>query len=496
MNRAARGLLLLLVPLLAAPAAPAERAFALPVQEFVLANGMRFLIVPRPQATTLAAGWAAAVGSADEEPGRTGVSHLLEHLLFKGSRTVGARDLAREDKLLREQDRLFVEIRQLAAHGGRPARLDKLRQRWEELRTRARAAAFLGEFSLLYSEAGGSQLDAGTFRDLTLYHVTLPPERLELWFWMESDRLLNPVFREFYKEKAVVAEERRLRIGSTPTGAADERLEDLFWRPLPYRWLTLGRPEDLASLDRPTAMEFFHQHYTAPALTAALVGPVDPQEVRALAERYFGRLPSGQPAEEVAAFPAPTLEESFVESSCQCPPQARVLYPTVPFRDPDSYPLQVLAGLLNGRSGRLHRALVLEQRIAFSASAMQHPLRRAGHFAFSAETRGEALPADLVRAWDRELARLVAEPIPEAELERVRNRLAADGLRRLKEPGALMKQLLIYESLGSWREIDEWTGRILGVSEEEVRRAAQRYLTRDRRLVAIYRRPGSEQEPP
>ena len=120
--------------------------------------------------------------------------------------------------------------------------------------------------------------------------------------------------------------------------------------------------------------------------------PVDPGHVRDLAERYFGRLPRAAAVPERPPFEQPATAEGVVESTCECPPQARVLYPTVPFRHPDSYPLQLVAGLLNGRSGRLHRSLVLEQGIAFAASGMQHPLRRAGHFAFSAETRATIDP--------------------------------------------------------------------------------------------------------
>ena len=210
--------------------------------------------------------------------------------------------------------------------------------------------------------------------------------------------------------------------------------------------------------------------------------------MRQLATRYFGRLASGREPPERAAFEIQSGGERSFEATCQCPPQARVLYPTVPFRHPDSYPLQVLAAVLNGRAGRLHRALVEQQGIAFSVSGMQHPLRRAGHFAFSAETKGSTRPAELVEAWDRELARLIALPISADELDRVRNRLAADGFRRLRRPTSLMKQLLIYEGLGSWREIDEWADKLLEVSAAEVKRVAGQYLTRDRRLVALYHR--------
>ncbi len=464
---------------------------SVPVEEIRLDNGMRFLLLPRREATTVAAGWVARVGSADERRGTTGVSHLLEHMLFKGTRTVGSRDPDLEERLLAEEDRLLGELEQLEPRpqtARRARRRRQLEARLEEARGEARAAAFLGELSLLYAEVGGIGLNANTLRDLTMFYVTLPAERLETWFWLESDRLLGPVFREFYKERRVIHEERRMRTDSTPTGRLDAELRALFWGDHPYAWQPMGQREDLDRIDRPAAYDHFRRHYRPERLTAALVGGFDPVAVRGLAERYFGRLQAGAGATRPPP-PAWRHRPATLNRTCVCPSQVRLLYPTVPFGHRDAAALEVVSGLLNGAAGRLHRSLVVRQGLATAAVAASHPLRQAGYFAVRLEARGGASADELQAAWQRELAALAAQPAPESELRRVRNRFSADHYRQLSEPLALLQRLLVYDGLGSWRQINELPRAVLAVSASEVQAAARRYLASAEPTIGIFRGP-------
>lgn len=471
-----------------------------PVEEFRLPNGMTLLLVHRPEAPMVAAGWVARAGSADDEPGLTGLSHLMEHLLFKGSRVIGTRDIQEELLLLDRQDRLFDELlrwrdKALRADAGSRKR-DKLEQQirdseaeLQDLRRRATSLAALGEYSLHYSENGATQLNAHTLRDLTIFYVTLPAERIELWFWLESDHLSQPVFREFFKEVQVVREERRMRVDSTPTGLLDETLRQRFWQSHPYASPTLGLPADLDRLRREDAYRFFSTHYTPGNLTAALIGNFDPEMVRQLAQKYFGHLPAAPPEPEKPRPPTPGPEPGEnLDAPCVCPTQTQVFYPTVPFGHADSTPLEVLAGVLNGRTGRLYRSLVLGREIAFAASAAQNSLHRAGYFSFAAEAKGETTPESLLVAWDSELQRLATEPIPNAELEKVQNRLTADAFRRLKDPVSLLQQLLVYDALGDWRHLNRWPAEVLAVEPDEIQEVARRYLKPADRTVAFYRR--------
>ena len=475
-----------------------------PVEEFRLSNGMRFLLVPRPETPMVAAGWVVRAGSADDQAGSTGLSHLMEHLLFKGSRVIGTRNIQEEVPLLERQDLLFDEIlrwreKALRADEGsrKRAKLEQqIRDSETELRDlqrRARSLAALGEYSLHYSESGATQLNAHTLRDLTIFYVTLPAERIELWFWLESDHLLQPVFREFYKEVQVVREERRMRVDSTPTGLLDEQLRQRFWQSHPYAWPTLGLPADLDRLRREDAYRFFSTHYTPGNLTAALIGNFDSEKVKQFAQLYFGRLPAAPAAPDKSPV-ADSIRApgKALDASCVCPTQTQVLYPTVPFGHLDSTGLEVLAGVLNGRTGRLYRSLVLGREIAFAASTAQNSLHRAGYFSYIAEAKGETAPEDLLAAWDSELERLTTEPISDLELKKVQNRLTADAFRRLKDPVSLLQQLLVYEALGDWRHLNRWPDEVLAVGPDRIQEVARRHLKPDKRTVAFYRRSGAD----
>lgn len=473
---------------------PGALSLDLAAEELRLDNGMRLVLVLRPGAPTVAAGWVVDVGSADERPGQTGTSHFLEHLLFKGTSVVGGRDAATERRLIAELDSVHEKLaRQRAARNAR--RVEVLERRARELEVAARDAAWPGQFSLLYSEQGAVDLDANALRDATIFHVTLPADRLELWFWLESDRLLDPVFRGFHKEKRVLREERRLRVESTPTGGLVEEAEAAFWGPDPYGRPTMGLPTDLAALTRADVRSFFSESYVAPRITAVLVGDLDVERVRELAVAYFGRLASEPPGGAAPRRPRPEAptspppEPGSFSGRCHCPTQVQVRYRTVPFGHPDSYALDLLAGVLNGRSGRLFRHLVAGREIAFAASAMHTPLRRAGYFEFRGETRGEASARSLAEAWGQEAERLRREPVSPAELERARNRLIAETYRELKDPSSLLRRLLVYEGLGDWRHLEIWPERIQAVGPDDLHRVARTYLVPERAFEAVFENP-------
>ncbi|MCZ6508361.1 MAG: pitrilysin family protein [Acidobacteria bacterium] len=489
MQRATAIAVTLLSGVLAADNGP--RGTTLPVTELELPNGMLFLLLPRPEMPTVEAGWVVTTGSAFEAPGATGASHLIEHMLFKGTRTIGARDMKAETGVLARLDEVELEMRALPASGRRAQRRHRtLETERLELEQRARALTQLGAFSLEYSRAGATRLNANTAEDLTLYYVTVPAEKLELWFWLESDRLLHPVFRELTKEKQVIAEERRLRIASTPTGEADRAFDEAFWQGGGYGHSTLGRPEDVERLTRSDVRVVFDRHYRPENLTAVLVGNFELQRVEAMARTYFGRLPADAPASPPPRV-QPALDrrgEQRLRQSCKCPEQVRIRYPTVSFGHPDQFSLQALAGVLNGRAGRLYRRLVLGREIAFSAYAQQTPLREAGFFTATLEAKGGTPLDELVAAWDAEVEQLTTRPPPGAELRRAQRRLATENLDQLKDPHYLMRRLLVYSGLGDWRQLGRWSDVIAAVEPQAIQDVARRYLTHDRRLVGYYER--------
>ncbi|MGZ5428105.1 MAG: M16 family metallopeptidase, partial [Thermoanaerobaculia bacterium] len=236
--------LLAAAAILAVLAAPPARSQRLKVEEHVLSNGMKVLLVPRRDEPVVSGGWVAKVGSANERPGITGISHLFEHMMFKGTEAIGTKDFARDQKLIAEQERVRGlmrdeetkmrtalrrgEIDDVAKPESKTARYKELEKEFDALVKEQRDLLVKNEFDRVYTKLGASGMNASTNTDLTQYFVTVPKNKLELWMWMESDRLKAPVFREFYSERDVVFEERRLRTESTPTGRLDEAFEEMF----------------------------------------------------------------------------------------------------------------------------------------------------------------------------------------------------------------------------------------------------------------------------
>jgi predicted Zn-dependent peptidase len=494
------------------PAAPAKTEAKVEVETFTLDNGMKFLLVQRPEAPTVACGWVARVGSANERPGITGLSHLFEHMLFKGTHVIGTTNIERDLEIIEEQEQIQERIREIYRDqrtrwrrgeiddpfdpDNRTAEQIELEKRFQALIEEQRSIMVKDEFDKIYTEAGGSSLNAGTSEDWTLYFIMMPANKLELWFWMESDRLSNPVFREFYAERDVVHEERRLRTESTPTGKFNEQFDAMFWGSHPYKWPVVGWPSDLKVISKRQADEYFDTYYAPNNLSVALVGRFDVDEVKALAEKYFGRLKrSEREAPDVVTLEMEQVAEKRLTAECDCQPQVEVRYHTVPFAHADSYALDVLAGLMNGRTGRLYKSLVLDKGIASSAGSGQDTRKYAGAFSFSAETKGDGTPEQLEQGWYDLLAELDAEPIPDKELQKVKNRIAADAFRRLDSPFFLMFQLLLYDNAGDWNYINNWADKTLAVTAEDVKRVAKKYFTRANRAVAIYhRKAGTEAE--
>jgi len=493
----------------AAPAGAAEEAEAVraqvPVEELTLDNGMRFLLVRRPEQATVMAGWVAHVGSANERPGITGVAHFFEHMMFKGTRTIGTKDYARDQQVMAEQEKVQEQIRaqyRIQRERYRRGEIDdpfdpdaatpelrQLEQQFQKLVEEQRGLMVKDEFDQIYTEAGASGMNATTTPDATIYWVTVPANKLELWFWMESDRLFEPVFREFYSERDVVQEERRMRIDSTPTGPFDEQLNAMFWTSHPYSWEPIGWMSDLKVLSMADAQQFFSTFYAPNNITAALVGNFDLAEAKRLAERYFGRIPRGRnPVPDVVTLEVPQLAEKRMEAECDCQPQLSVSYHAVAFEHRDSYALDIVQGLLNGQTGRLNRDLVLDQKIASSASAGANEQKWAGSFEFQAETQGDATPEDLERAWNAEVERLKTEPVPADELQKVKNQVVAGSYRRLQNPFYLLLQLLFYDGWGDWTYLNTSAGQMLAVTAADVQRVAKKYLDAENSTVAVYRR--------
>ena len=483
-----------------------------PVEELVLDNGMTLLLLPRPGDPNVAAGWVAKVGSVYERPGITGVAHLFEHMMFKGTAAIGTRNIEQDLQIIAELDQVKAEMRveeaalleaerlgRIEDPGDpvhRTTRHQELMDRFEGLLAQQEELLIKEDFSRIYSGQGASGMNAGTSYDFTLYFVNVPANKLELWFWMESDRLLNPVFREFYAERDVVHEERRLRTDSTPTGRFQEQFEALFWQSSPYGWPVVGWPSDLEGITREEALAFFDLYYAPNNLAAALVGDFDPDEAKALAERYFGRLaPGDRSPPQPRTREMPQVSEKRMLAYAETNPQVVVRYHSVPDGHVDEPALVVLGQLLNDRTGRLYRALVEEQGVATRASGGQSGFKFEGMF----ELRGIAAeghaPEEVEQALYAEMERLKTEPVDPRELQKVKNQNAASTFRELQGNFFLMYSLLMRDANRGWETINSDPPLYDAVTADDIMRVANTYFEPENRAVAVYYRKASDEAP-
>jgi predicted Zn-dependent peptidase len=497
-------LVLALLPILAAASAPlaAQKVDAI---EKRLSNGMGLLLVPREGEATVAGGWVAHVGSSNERPGITGISHLFEHMMFKGTPTIGTKDYKKDVAIIAEQEKVRDEIRReeakmraayrrgeiddLLKPENKTPRLRDLEKKFDELIAKQREVLVKNEFDRIYTTAGGSGMNAFTNEDMTGYFITVPANKVELWMWMESERLLRPVFREFYAERDVVFEERRLRTEATPLGKYEETFESMFWESHPYGWPVVGWPSDIPAITKAQADAYYSTYYSPQNITLILVGDLDPEKVAATAERYFGRIPRGKnPVPDVVTLEVPQQAEKRMNAEAETNPQVDILWHTVPFGHADSYALQVLAQILSTRTGRLYKGLVLGSQVATDAFARQESRKWAGLFNAGGEAKEGRRPEEVEQAIYAEIAKLQKEDVPAEELQKVKNNFAAAEYRRLSSNFPILVQLIVNDGWGNWREINEAGTKVQAVTAGDVKRVAHRYFTRENRAVATYTR--------
>jgi predicted Zn-dependent peptidase len=502
--------LTLLLPLSAAAAQKPQIA----VQEFQLANGMKWLLYEQDDSPTVAAGWVARVGSVNERPGITGISHFFEHMMFKGTHVVGTKDIEADLKLIEEQEKVAEEMRaemavlreklrrgeidDLAKPENWTPRYRELEVLFDALVQRQKETIIKDHFTQLYTSNGGEGLNAATYPDKTMYFVRVPANKLELWAWLESDRLLNPVFREFYSERDVVFEERRLRTESTPLGKFDEDFNAVFWEASPYLWPVVGWPSDIPTYSLAQARAYFDTYYAPNNLTGALVGDFKTAEAKPLLERYFGRIARGknEPPPVVTQEPKQVAERRY-SAEAETSPTVRIWWKGVPFVHKDFAALDLLSDVLSGRTGRLYKDLVLNRQIANEVAASVDGRKYAGIFEVECTVKDGKEPAAAEAAVYETIGKLQNEPIGAEELLKVKNQYKANAFRRLSSPFFVMYQLLLYEGLGDWRYINNSAEKADAVTAEDLQRAARDYLQRESRTVGVFlRKEGALPEDP
>ena len=479
------------------------------VKEHQLSNGMKVLLLERNDAPSISGGWVARVGSVDERPGITGMAHLFEHMMFKGTPTIGTQDYEKDLEIIAAQekvrDAMRAEERRMRAMWRRgeitdlqdpdqkTAERKRLNEEFKKLGEDHRKVIVKNEFDRIYTANGGSRMNAYTSYDHTAYFISVPANKLELFMWMESERLLRPVFREFYAERDVVFEERRMRTESTPLGKFFESFNSLFWESHPYSWPIIGWPSDIPAISKKQADAFYATYYMPQNLTLVLVGDFKTKPALAMAEKYFGRLKKGEGLPpDVVTLEQPQKAEKRFYAEAETNPNVDIYWHTPAFGHKDTYPLSVLSQVLSTRTGRLHKELVLGKKLATDTWAWQGARKYAGEFNMGAEITEGNTPEMAEQEIYRLIEQVKTEPVPATELQKVKNNFAAAEYRRLSSNHPILMQIMRSEGLGNWREINEAGPKIQAVTPADLQRVAKKYFTKENRAVAIYtRKPGT-----
>lgn len=479
---------------------PSE-AFKQKVTEFRLSNGMLFLLIRRPNVPTFAAYIRVRAGGVDEPTGYTGLAHIFEHMAFKGTTIVGSQDWLREKEVLEKINTIGEALAaEMIRSQGRKTPLAKtLQGLLGRLQAQHKLVTRRDEFTRIYQGAGATGINATTDKDLTSYFVSLPSNRLELWAYQEASRLAAPVFREFYRERSVVVEERRMSM-SEGEGRLYEAFLATAFLAHPYRTPTVGWMSDISTIPLAALQDFFLRYYTPSNMVGCLVGDLDIAHTKAVLEKTFGLLPPGPPPPPIRTREPRQDGERRVEIRFHTRPHVMIGFhkPTAPH--PDDYVFDVIEHLLTkGRTSRLYKALVLTKKAQKIWASSLPGARYPNLFTLSAAPIAPFTADAVVDILQAEIDRLKTQSVPPRELQTVRHSMAMDFLRNLRSNQGLAAQISYTQAaIGDWRYLADHSKRIEAITSADIQRVAQRYFRKEARTVgiAVQTQPQAPRLPP
>lgn len=460
------------------------------VQRVTLKNGLRLLMLERHLSPTVSIYIRYRAGAVDEVNGKTGTAHLLEHMMFKGTKTIGARNYKKEAKIIKEIEQIGTALDYENAKGktADPTILYRLNTHLTKLQAEQRRLTISNEIDRLYTENGAVGLNASTGQDLTTYQVNIPANRIELWARIESDRMVNPVFREFYSERDVVMEERRQRVESNPDGKLFETYLATAFLAHPYRRPILGWPSDMKYLDMDYMRAYYKKMHAPRNTVIAVVGDIQPSAVRKIVEKYFGGIPPQDPIPSLVTEEPHQSGERRVDVNFSAEPKMIIGYHKPPPPEYADYVFDIIESILiRGRTSRLFKTLIDEKHLAEDIQAANGLPggRYPNQFALFATPRHPHDCRELEQAIEEEIEKLKRDPVPMDELVKVKNQIRADFIRRLNSNSGLAGMLSYYEALlGDYHYVVNYMAAIDRITQEDILKAAQSYLTKENRTVA------------
>jgi predicted Zn-dependent peptidase len=461
------------------------------IQVRTLPNGLTVILMQRKEAPVFAFYTFVDAGSAQDPKGKTGLAHMFEHMAFKGTDTIGTTNYTAEKEVLTKIESVYASyIRERDRRVNHDqAKADSLEKQWKALIDEADKYVVRNQFGQLVEENGGVGMNASTDEDETVYFYSMPANRLELWAYLESSRFAEPVMREFYKERDVVYEERRMRTESAPVGRLLEQFQSTAFTANPYRNPTIGWPWDLHTFSATDAREFYDRYYVPSNMTVAVVGDLEFEKTWPIIEKYFGRLPTRPHPDEATTAEPPQNAEREVVLKEQTQPIYLEGYHRPDYLDKDDLVFDAITDVMSsGRTSRLYRALVRDKRIAIASAGFSGlPGTKYPHlFAFYAFPTPGHTPQEVGAAIHAEIDRLKKEDISDEELKMVKTRARANLIRSLGNNSGLASELATYQArFGDWRELFRQIDKIDKVSKEDIRRVANQYFVENNRTVAM-----------
>ena len=508
-----RGIALLLIAMNAGLSSPAPAASSkgnpshgIPsleklVREFRLENGLTLLVVENHESPTIGAVTCFRVGAAEERPGVNGVTHILEHALFKGTTEIGTKDFAAEEPHLKRIEEITQEMKREKAKGiaADSSRIVKLLEERKKESEAANELAVDNQLAGLYEEAGSLNVNAFTSYDVTAYVLALPANRLELWMYLESERLRRPVLRQFYTEIQNILEERRLRTDADPAGKLQENFLATAFDAHGYGFPIVGYPSDIETVTLTETEAWFKQYYAPNQVTIAIVGDVKAEEVHALVKEYFADLQAQPPPEPLETFDLPKKGIRRIEVEYDAEPHLMMGWhkPNVPH--PDDAALRVVSEILTGgSSGRLTKNLVEGKQLAASVGTdHEYPgVRWPNLFLIEALPRSPHTTAQVEEALWAELERLGREPVSERELKKVKNNVRASFVREMESNFNLAVALGVAQAaFQSWSVMLEAQAAVEKVTAADIQRVARSTFRKNRAIIATLVKPEPEIDP-
>jgi predicted Zn-dependent peptidase len=466
------------------------KSFEQKITTKVLPNGLTLIICERPDAPVFSYTTFIDAGDVNDPTGDSGLAHMFEHLAFKGTSEIGTTDYAAEKVALEKVEAAnnAYEAEYLKPVGRDPKKLGELHKAFVEAQSEAHKYVIPNQFTEVAESNGATGLNAETSLDQTQYFWSMPENRLELWAWLESGRLADVVPREFYKERDVVMEERRMRTDSNPIGRLFEQFLATAYVAHNYGRSGIGWPSEVSQITATEAMEFHKKYYVGSNIVVSVVGDVKAAEVLPMLEKYFGKVPAGPKPEDMTTVEPKQFAEKSVVIHEQTQPIYLEGYHRPSFKNPDDAVYDAIEDIMsNGRVSRLYRSLVRDQQIAAEAVGFSpYPgAKYPGLFVFGAIPIPGHSPAEMRDAIHKEIEKLKSDGPTDAEVAMYKTRTRADLLRGLADNQGLANALAEYQTrYGDWRELFLQLDRVDKVSKEDIKRVANQVFVASNRTTA------------